>query len=39
LKTLLGALAGTDLVDTEGLGVVEPLRTEQQAPGVAAGAR
>jgi len=38
IKTMLGALAGTDLVDGEVLGVVEPLRPEQ-APGVAAGAR
>jgi hypothetical protein len=39
IKTMLGALAETDLVDREALGVVEPLRTEQQAPGVAAAAR
>ena len=39
IKAMLSALAGTDLVDPEGLGVVEPLRTEQPAPGVAAGAR
>jgi hypothetical protein len=38
IKTMLGALAGTDLVDPEVLGVVEPLRTEP-APGVAASAR
>jgi hypothetical protein len=38
IKTMLGALAGTELVDAEVLGVVEPLRTEP-APGVAAGAR
>ena len=38
IKTVLGALAETDLVDEGGLGVVEPLRPEQ-SPGVAAGAR
>lgn len=38
IKTMLGALGGTDLVDGEVLGVVEPLRSEQ-SPGVAAGAR
>ena len=38
IKTVLGALAGTDLVDEGSLGVVEPLRPEQ-SPGVAAGAR
>jgi hypothetical protein len=40
IKTMLGTLSGTgtDLVDTEVLGVVEPLRTEP-APGVAARAR
>ena len=38
IKTMLGALAETDLVDGDVLGVVEPLRPEQ-SPGVAAGAR
>jgi hypothetical protein len=38
IKTMLGALAGTDLVDPERLAVVEPLQTEQ-TPDVVASAR
>jgi hypothetical protein len=38
IKTMLGALAGSDLVDPEGLAVVEPLRPEP-TPDVVASVR